>query len=87
VLCLNLAMVFVPLFGLVALFAALTFVDALSSGSFYLSRSAHANGSCRNCEGGAHIVRHADEHVLVPAALAAFFTSVGGLLSLIATGT
>lgn len=59
VLCLNLAMVFVPLFGLVALFSALAFIDALS----------------------------AKEAVLVPAALAAFFTSVAGLLSLIATGS
>jgi hypothetical protein len=33
VLCLNLAMVFVPLFGLVALFSALAFIDALSAGA------------------------------------------------------
>lgn len=33
VLCLNLAMVFVPLFGLVALFSALALIDALSAGA------------------------------------------------------
>lgn len=79
-LCLNLAMVFVPIFGLASLFAALTFIKSLNDGKkCFRSRPMQPTEQYI-------FLSLTEEVVLLPAVLSAGFGFISGVLGVVSTG-